>query len=139
MKKVVYVFVLLVITGTTVFAQTKQQVEGFDTVVFHYDANRSRPAMDFRGMTKGYMTAGWWAPGQMQKNILSWKTAPVPDKAATTFSYIAATSVMPAEITVGPQVKLTVNGHYALTFTLGRMKDYTGMKGSTNLNTSPKE
>jgi sialidase-1 len=133
MKKILYVFVLLVIAGTAVFAQSKQQVEGFDTVVFHYDANRSRPAMDFRGMTKGYMTAGWWAPGQMEQNRLSWKTAAVTDKAPTTFSYIAATSVLPPEITVGPQVKLTVNGHYALTFTLGRMKDYTWHEGAYEL------
>ncbi|QKJ32627.1 exo-alpha-sialidase [Mucilaginibacter mali] len=132
-NKLIFTFSMFLLICTAASAQTKQQVEGFDTVAFHYDANRSRPVMDFRGMTKGYMTAGWWAPEQMKKNILSWKTGIVPEKVATTFSFIAATCVLPSEITVGPQVRLTVNGHYALTFTLGRMKDYTWHEGAYEL------
>lgn len=114
-------------------AQEKQSVEGFDKAEFHYDANRSRPVMDFRGNTPGYMTAGWWAKGQVKKNILSWKTAAVPKKAQTTFSFIGASSVLPAEITVGPKVKLTVNGNYALTFNLGRTHNFTWKEGDYEL------
>jgi sialidase-1 len=132
-RNLLYLFAFSLLTNLAASAQSKQQVEGFDTVAFHYDANRSRPAMDFRGNSKGYMTAGWWAPEQMKKNILSWKTAVVPGKAATTFSFIGASCVLPSEITIGPQVKVTVNGNYALTFTLGRMKDYTWHEGGYEL------
>lgn len=124
---------LLLIGSMSVFAQERQRVEGFDTVVFHYDANRSRPVRDFRGTTKGYMTAGWWAPAQMKKNILSWKTAVVPESKPTTFSFIGASSILPPELVVGPQVRVTVNGKYAITFTLGRMRDYTWKEGDYEL------
>ena len=60
------------------FAQDRQWVEGFDKVEFHHDAARNPNSRDFRGMARGYMTAGWWAPGQMKKNLVSWKTAVVP-------------------------------------------------------------
>ncbi|GAB3904066.1 sialidase family protein [Mucilaginibacter boryungensis] len=115
------------------FAQEKQKVEGFDSVQFSYNANTKGTVRDFRGASKGYMTAGWWAPGQMKKNILSWKTAVVPEKQATTFAFIGSSSVLPAEISIGPQVKLTVNGKYALTFTLGRQLDYTWKEGDYEL------
>lgn len=121
------------IFNAQIFAQATQWVEGFDTVKFHYDANRSRPVLDFRGWAKGYMTAGWWAPGQMKKNTLSWKTAIVPAKKPTTFAFIGSYSVMPAEITEGPSVRVTVNGQYALTFTLGKMRDYTWQEGGYEL------
>lgn len=122
---------LLICTGA--FAQTKQAVEGFDGVDFMYNANRSGTVRDFRGWAKGYMTAGWWSPEEMKKNILSWKTAVVFEKKATTFSFIGATCVLPSEITVGPKVKVTINGNYALTFTLGRMRDYTWKEGDYEL------
>lgn len=114
--------------------QSRQWVEGFDTVAFHYDANRSARVWDFRGLSRGFMTAGWWAPEQMKKNILSWKTAVVPEKRPTTFAFIGACSALPSEINLGPSVRVTVDGHYALTFTLGRMRDYTWREGEYSLH-----
>lgn len=125
------VILLLICTGA--FAQEKQKVEGFDKVEFSYNANTKGTVRDFRGASKGYMTAGWWAPGQMKKNILSWRTAAVPEKAPTTFAFIGSSVVLPAEIAVGPKVKLSVNGKYALTFTLGRQLDYTWKEGDYEL------
>lgn len=114
-------------------AQEKQTVEGFDSVVFHYNANRTQAVRDFRGSARGYMTAGWWAAGQLKKNVLSWRTAPVPEKAQTTFAFIGSSPVLPSEFSVGPKAKLSVNGTYALTFTLGRMRDFTWKEGDYEL------
>lgn len=125
--------VVLIFHFNPISAQNKQWVEGYDTVVFHYNVNRNAASRDFRGMARGLMTAGWWAQGQMKNNILSWKTAPVPQKGPTTFAFIGATSVLPSEILRGPQVKLTVNGNYALTFTLGLNKDRTWKEGDYEL------
>lgn len=128
-----YLSLFLLFIASFAFAQQKQDVEGFDQIEFHYNANRARPVTDFRGNTRGYMTAGWWAKGQMEKNVLSWKTAAVPKKMETTFSFIGSSSVLPAEITVGPKVKLTINGNYALTFNLGRTHDFVWKEGEYEL------
>ncbi len=132
-QKTIFPFLLFMLIGTYSFAQKKQWVEGFDSVVFHYNANRSAAVRDFRGTARGYMTAGWWAAGQMKKNILSWKTAVVPQKEPTTFAFIGSSSVLPSEFTQGPKVKLLVNGNYALTFTLGSMRDFTWKEGDYEL------
>lgn len=116
-----------------VTAQAQQQVEGFDTVAFHYNANRAMPARDFRGPAPGYMTAGWWAPGQAKKNVLSWKTAVAPEKKATTFSFIGASAVLPSEFSRGPEVKLSINGVYALTFRIGFNRNFTWKEGDVEL------
>jgi len=113
--------------------QNTQRVEGFESIVFHYNANRSSSQIDFRGKTRGYMTAGWWSKEQMENNILSWKTAPVPDKNQTTFSFIGSSSVLPSEITIGPEVELSINGNYALTFNLGRTHNFTWKEGDYEL------
>lgn len=107
----------------------KQSVEGFDKVVFHYNVNRLASSRDFRGMAPGYMTAGWWAAGQMKSNYVSWQTAPVPAKTTTTFHFIGATSVLPSEITIGPSAKLSVNGKHVLSFTLGMNRSFTWKEG----------
>lgn len=135
-KKINCLLFLLFLICTVAKAQQGQSVEGFDKVEFHYDANSSRPQIDFRGNTKGYMTAGWWAKEQMKKNVLSWRTAVVPEKVATKFSFIGSSSVLPAEIIIGPKVKLTVNGTYALTFNLGRTHDFSWQEGEYELKYS---
>jgi|GEM_PF-6375895 len=113
-----------------VTAQTPQKVEGFDQIEFHYsNMFIGVGSRDFRGVAPAYLTAGWWAPGQLKDNRLSWKTAVVPAKQATTFSFIAATSVLPSEISRGPQAKLTINGREAVTFTLGVTRDFTMERG----------
>ena len=83
--------------------EQQQWVEGFDKVEFHHDVGGGASTRDFRGMSRGYMTAAWWAPGQMKENLVSWKTAAVPDKARTTFAFIGMTSVLPSELTRGPR------------------------------------
>lgn len=134
MFKKVHYFIFLSVFGFSLsHAQERQAVEGFDQIEFHYNANRARPQVDFRGSTRGYMTAGWWAKGQMEENILSWKTAPVPEEKETTFSFIGASSVLPAEISIGPKVRLSVNGKHALTFNLGRTHDFTWKEGDYEL------
>lgn len=132
MKSKVFLVALL-FSPWTLSAQVSQSVEGFDTVAFHYNANRLYPVRDFRGIGRGYMTAGWWAKGQMKKNVLSWKTGIVPRKEATMFAFIGASSALPAEISIGPKVKLSVNGNYALTFNLGRTHDFTWKEGEYEL------
>ena len=111
----------------------RQWVEGYDTVVFHYNANKTAPCRDFRGTTRGFMTAGWWAKGQTKKNYLSWKTAAVPAAKPTTFSFIASSAIVPAEFSRGPLVKLSVNGNYALTFRIGQVRDFTWKEGGYSL------
>ncbi len=115
------------------FGQGVQWVEGFDEVEFHYNANRDALSRDFRGMARGFMTAGWWAPGQMAENVLAWKTARVPAKQSTTFVFVGACSVLPSEFTRGPEAKLTVNGRHALTFSLGYSRDFTWREGGYEL------
>lgn len=111
----------------------RQKVEGFAAVEFHHDANRGAASRDFRGMAPGFMTAGWWAPGQMKDNRVAWKTAVVPEQRSTTFSFIGASSVLPTEFSRGPEARLSVNGHYALTFTLGFTRDMTWREGEFEL------
>lgn len=125
--------IIFIASISSISAQTKQWVEGFDTAVFHYNVNRNAASRDFRGMARGLMTAGWWAEGQMKNNTLSWKTAPVPAKQPTTFSFIGATCVLPYELSRGPLAKLSVNGKYALTFTLGFNKDFVWREGEYEL------
>ncbi|MFN0168314.1 MAG: sialidase family protein [Bryobacteraceae bacterium] len=116
------------------FGQDRQWVEGFDEVDFHYNAHReNRATRDFRGMARGYMTAGWWAAGQMKDNHLSWKTAVVPAAKDTTFAFIAANSPLPSEFARGPEIKLSINGRYALTFTIGFNRDFTWREGEYEL------
>lgn len=128
--KVLLPFLLLT---ATVFSQERQSVEGFDKVLFHYNVNRLAPSRDFRGMATGYMTAGWWAAGQMKDNYLSWQTAPVPAKKITTFHFIGASSVLPSEITMGPSAKLSVNGKHVITFTLGLNRNFNWKSGDYEL------
>jgi sialidase-1 len=114
-------------------ADAVQWVEGFAEVEFHHDANRGASSRDFRGMAPGFMTAGWWAPGQMKDNRVAWKTAVVPEAQPTKFAFIAATAVLPAEFARGPEAKLSINGRVALTFTLGVTRDMTWREGGFEL------
>lgn len=138
MKLIKKIFFLILIKSTfssSLKAQEPQWVEGFDTVVFHHDDSDPRRPLnrDFRGMSRGYLTAGWWIPGHTNKNMVSWMTAKVPDKKPTTFSFIASTSVLPSEFSRGPKATLTVNGQYALTFTLGMTRDFIWKEGEYEL------
>src|SRR5689334_22724927 len=94
------VALLLLCSSISSFVFSQQKVEGFDSIVFHFNANQFGVSKDFRGVATGYMTAGWWNPGQMKEdNILAWKTATVPEKKTTTFSFIGASSIVPTEFT----------------------------------------
>lgn len=139
MKKKIQLLITFSMVLCSAIAQVKPQaVEGFSKVEFQYNANSMAPQTDFRGITRGYMTAGWWAKGQMKKNILSWKTGVVPEKEATTFSFIGSSVVIPSEFTVGPKVKLSINGKYALTFNLGRTHNFEWSEGDYKLKFTPK-
>jgi len=120
---------------TTTLSSSSQWVEGFERIEFHHNAGGGGGAgtRDFRGTARGYMTAGWWAPGQVKDNYVSWQTAVVPEKAKTTFVFIAATSPLPSEMSRGPEARLFVNGHEALTFTLGIAADRTWNVGEYEL------
>ena len=54
-------------------------------------------------------------------------------EAAHEVSFIAATSVLPSEISTGASAKLIVNGRPALTFTLGLNRDFTWKEGAYQL------
>jgi len=112
-------FAALVLITSAAPAANRQWVEGFDKIEFHHGANGAAPTRDFRGTARGYMTAGWWIPGEMKQNYVSWKTAKVPAKQEATFVFVGATSVLPSEFTRGPSAKLSINGKEAITFTLG--------------------
>src|SRR5438067_381241 len=62
-----------------------------------------------------------------------WEAAAVPEKAATTFVFVGASSVLPAEFARGPAAKLTMNGRDALTFTIGCKRDVTWKEGGYEL------
>ena len=119
--------------GSGSAADAVQRVEGFASVEFHHNANKGAASRDFRGMSTGFMTAGWWAPGQMAKNLVSWRTAVVPASQRTAFSFIGASAVLPSEFTRGPQAKLSINGKYAVTFTIGFTRDMTWREGEFEL------
>lgn len=116
----------------------QQKIEGFDSVLYHYNGNRTLSTTDYRGSQTGYMTAAWWAPGQMKHNILKWRTAVIPAKETTVLYFIGASAPTPAEFSIGPQIKLTVNGHYALTFNIGILRDYNWQEGPYKLRYSSK-
>ncbi len=124
---------VILVSAIGASAANRQWVEGFAEVEFHHNANGATPTRDFRGSARGYMTAGWWAPGEMKKNYVSWKTAAVPTKQETTFVFVGATSVLPSEFTRGPTAKLSVNGHEALTFTIGVNQDRVWKQGEYEL------
>jgi sialidase-1 len=126
-------FAAFVLIASAASAANRQWVEGFDKVEFHHGANGASPTRDFRGTARGYMTAGWWIPGEMKQNYVSWKTAKVPAKQETTFVFVGATSVLPSEFTRGPSAKLSINGHEAVTFTLGCDHDQVWTQGDFEL------
>lgn len=133
-RRNIALFVCLLLTSTfPALGQDRQWVEGFDKVEFHHNGNRSVPSRDFRGIARGYMTAAWWSHEQMKTNVLSWKSAVVPEKKDTTFSFIAASAVLPSEFSQGPSVKLTINDQYALTFNIGLNRDFTWKEGAFEL------
>lgn len=114
-------------------ARAAQSVEGFAAIEFHHNANRGSSTRDFRGTARAYLSAGWWAPGQVADNRVAWRTAPVPAAERTTFTFVGATSVLPAEVSLGPAARLSVNGRPALTFTLGVSRDFTWREGEYEL------
>jgi sialidase-1 len=126
-------FAALVLIASAAPAANRQWVEGFEKVEFHHGANGASPTRDFRGTARGYMTAGWWIPGEMKQNHVSWKTAKVPAKQETTFVFVGATAVLPSEFTRGPSAKLSINGQEAVTFTLGCDHDQVWKQGDFEL------
>jgi sialidase-1 len=129
----IYLAFFAVFSATVALGQNQQRVEGFDKVEFHHDANGAAPTRDFRGDARGYMTAAWWSPAQMKENFVSWKTGVTPQKQATTFVFIGASSVLPAQFSRGPSAKLTINNHDAVTFTIGCNRDFTWRQGEYEL------
>lgn len=113
--------------------QTTQWVEGFDRIDVHHNPNGAISSRDFRGTSRGYLTVPWWSHGDPKENSVSWKTAVVPEKRATTFAFIAATSVLPSEFSRGPQARLYVNGTPVLTFSIGFTRDVTWKEGEFEL------
>ena len=105
-------------------------MEGFGSLVFAHNLDHLQKPLDYRGPATGYATAGWWAPGQMKDNRLVWKTAAVPNKAPTVFTFIAASSVTPAEFSRGPKANLFVNDKKAITFELGMARDRSWREGA---------
>lgn len=136
--RLLFIFFLFMLTFIRSFGQDRQWVEGFDTVVFHYAGNRNLSTKDYRGVSRGYMTAPWWSAGQMKKNIVSWQTAIVPEKKQTTFSFIGANSLLPSQFSRGPLAKLTMNGQYVLTFSIGMLRDFTWKEGEYELKYNSK-
>lgn len=117
-------------------AQTAQRVEGFASVIFahnNHPAATVQNATDFRGPARAHMSASWWASGQLSGNRLEWNTAAAPAKEKTTFVFIGASSPLPTNIARGPEAKLYVNDEYAVTFTIGWMRDYAWNKSGYSL------
>lgn len=120
--------------STLVCGQSPQWVEGFDRIEVHQNANGPVSGRDFRGVSRGYMTVPWWTHGDRPAgNVVAWKTAAVPVQQATVFAFIGATSILPSEFSRGPQARLSVNGRYALTFSIGFTRDVTWTEGEFEL------
>jgi hypothetical protein len=132
LSRIAFLGLLICVAGSALGADV-QEVEGFDTIDFHHPQQFDGPTRDYRGKARGYMTASWWAPGQMKDNRVAWKTAPVPQKRDTTFVFVAATSVTPEEFTRGPKAELSVNGKEAVTFFLGAERDMVWKQGDYEL------
>jgi sialidase-1 len=115
------------------FAQEVQRVEGFASVVFAHNRDHLQQSVDYRGNAIGYLTAGWWAPGQMKDNRLVWLTAPCPKRLATVFAFVGTSSVIPPEFSRGPQAVLFVNDKKAITFDLGMKHDRVWSNGPYQL------
>jgi sialidase-1 len=137
MKNILLICATLFIS-LNILAQAPQRVEGFDTVIYHNNGNRSLTTIDYRGKTLGYMSPAWWTTDKVKKNLLSWRTGVVPQKQTTTFYFIGASAPTPAEISRGPFVKLSVNGKYALTFSIGILRDFTWKEGDFELRYTSK-
>ncbi len=125
--------IILLVLASVAPLRAVQWVEGFASVEFHHNANRGSSTRDFRGTARAYLTAGWWAPGQVADNRVAWRTAIVPSAEKTTFAFVGATSVLPPEISLGPTARLSVNGRPAVTFTLGVSRDFTWRAGEFEL------
>ena len=131
---------MLSLAASILWGQNVQRVEGFGRIVFahnNHDSATIISARDYRGIARGYMTAGWWAPGQMKDNRLEWETAPVPERKTTIFSFVGASSPLPAEIARGPELKLFVNDRYALTFSIGLLREWSWRQGDFRLRYRP--
>lgn len=116
------------------------RVEGFQRVIFahnHHDSATIINTRDFRGVSRGFMTAAWWAPGQMKDNRLEWETAAAPEKKDTVFSFTGASAPLPPNIARGPELKLYVNGEYALTFSIGWLREWAWRGGDYRLRYKP--
>jgi len=61
--------IVLGVVSSALAQVATQRIEGFAEVDFHHNANRGTASRDFRGMAQGYITAGWWAEGQMTRNL----------------------------------------------------------------------
>lgn len=110
------------------FAADPQRVEGFGRVIFAHNDHTSatvRTGRDFRGPSAGYMTAAWWAPGQLKDNRLEWETAACPEKKDTLFAFVGASAPLPPEVSTGPDLKLFLDGTYVLTFRIGLQRDWS--------------
>lgn len=125
---------LVFLLGTAaVCGQGTQWVEGFSQVEARPNGSHPISSRDFRGSSRGFMTTPWWTHGTVQTNRVSWRTAVVPTKQATTFAFIGATAVLPSEFSRGPRARLLVNGTPALTFAIGFNRDMTWREGEFEL------
>ncbi|MCC6391541.1 MAG: exo-alpha-sialidase [Bryobacterales bacterium] len=125
--------IFFLLTALPLQAQLPQQVEGFASILEAPGAN-SRPGvapLDFRGPARGHMTKPWWTTGPGGR--LKWKTGPVPVKQETEFAFIAASSVLPAELSRGPKARLYVNGTPTVEFETGQTRDRVWRNGDFEL------
>jgi hypothetical protein len=129
---------VLCLAAAALEAQSPQNVEGFGEIVFAHNRDHVTQPLDFRGPAAGYATAAWWAPGQMRDNRLVWKTAVCPERRATLFAFVGASSVTPPEFSRGPRARLFVNDHPALTFELGQTRDRVWQEGPYQLRYTAK-
>src|SRR5690348_3633264 len=131
--KLYFALPLVFIAAHVVFStDAPQSVEGFASILHSPSAN-SRPglSLDFRGPSQGYMTPPWWTTGTHER--LKCKTAPVPEKRATVFAFIGASSVIPPEFSQGPRARLFVDGKPAITFEIGQTRDRVWKEGDIQL------
>ncbi len=133
MKLTASAVLFLFMTTACCLAQKVQMVEGFDQVESQPNLNGPITGRDFRGSIRGYMTKQWWTHDETKPNRLSWRTAMVPAQQLTTFAFIGASSVLPPEFSRGPEAKLSVNGKYALTFSVGFGRDVVWTEGEYEL------
>jgi hypothetical protein len=94
-----------------------QKVAGFEEIVSGCPLHE---LADHIGSVDGWINYCWWESGTKPRTPeLIWKSAPCPEKASTILECVVSMAHYPFNSEEPCPVQLSINGKYAITFTLG--------------------